>query len=103
MDRQVIVLGSVGKLAHVGSGNGVAVVLLLAGVVGGKATPAQVDECLTKYEAHVRSQPALMARLPELADRTLGCWCKPRRCHGDVLVKLLREWQLKEGHITPSQ
>ena len=27
--------------------------------------------------------------LPELKDKTLGCWCKPEKCHGDVLVELI--------------
>lgn len=47
---------------------------------------------LEKYEAYVRSRPDLMARLPELKGKALGCWCKPRKhCHGDVLVKLVNE------------
>jgi hypothetical protein len=25
----------------------------------------------------------------ELDGRTLGCWCKPLACHGDILVELL--------------
>ena len=28
-----------------------------------------------------------MDRLPELKDKTLGCWCKPEKCHGDVLAE----------------
>jgi len=49
-----------------------------------------------KYEAYVRSRPDLMARLGELRGKTLGCWCKNKggtgkRCHGDTLVKLVRE------------
>lgn len=47
---------------------------------------------LEKYEAYVRSRTDLMARLPELRGKALGCWCKPRKhCHGDVLVKLVNE------------
>ena len=46
---------------------------------------------LAKYETHVRNKPKLMARLTELSGKTLGCWCKPKRCHGDVLVKLWTE------------
>lgn len=54
------------------------------------------DCVLEKYEAHVRSKPELMARLGELHGKTLGCWCKDKkgtgkRCHGDVLVKLVKE------------
>ena len=29
-----------------------------------------------------------MLNLPELKDKTLACWCKPKACHGDVLAKL---------------
>ena len=31
-----------------------------------------------------------MACLPDLEGMRLGCWCAPLPCHGDVLVKLLR-------------
>jgi hypothetical protein len=46
---------------------------------------------LDAYEAHVRADPALMAALPELRGKRLGCWCKPLACHGDILVRLLAE------------
>lgn len=46
---------------------------------------------LKLYEEHVRSKPELMAALPELIDQVLGCWCYPEACHGDVLVKLVKE------------
>jgi len=48
-------------------------------------------QALAKYEAMVRNRPDLMAALPELEGKRLGCWCKPKACHGDVLVKLLEE------------
>jgi hypothetical protein len=31
------------------------------------------------------TQPDLMARLPELKGKVLGCWCAPEACHGDIL------------------
>lgn len=34
-------------------------------------------EAIVQYEAWVRSQPALVARLHELIDKVLGCWCDP--------------------------
>ena len=34
---------------------------------------------------------ALFAALPELADKRLGCYCHPLPCHGDVLIRLLKE------------
>ena len=45
-------------------------------------------EVIAKYEDWLRSQPALMAALPELRGKVLGCWCAPEPCHGDVLLRL---------------
>ena len=44
-----------------------------------------------KYEEYLRKNDELMAKLPQLKGKTLGCWCKPKQCHGDVLIKLLEE------------
>lgn len=49
------------------------------------------EAAVAAYEGWVRSQPLLMAALPELKDKTLGCWCAPLSCHGDVLIKLVKE------------
>ena len=46
---------------------------------------------LARYEHYVRHTPALVARLPELRGKRLGCWCAPAPCHGDVLVRLVDE------------
>ena len=53
--------------------------------IGPHGTRYQVIE---KYRAWIKLQPALMARLPELQGKVLGCWCKPSACHGDVLAEL---------------
>ena len=49
------------------------------------------ERVICMYEVHFRRRPDLLAALPELAGKRLGCYCKPEACHGDVLVKLLRE------------
>lgn len=51
---------------------------------------------LRKYEDRIRNSPELLARLGELRGKTLGCWCKDKQgkgkaCHGDVLVRLVKE------------
>lgn len=46
------------------------------------------DEVIAKYRQHILSTPTLLAALPELRGRRLGCWCWPLPCHGDVLVEL---------------
>ena len=45
-------------------------------------------ECITLYERWLLENEALMAALGELRGLVLACWCAPRPCHGDVLVRL---------------
>lgn len=45
-------------------------------------------ESIRKYREYVLDNPELLAKLSELEGKTLGCWCKPDSCHGDVLVEL---------------
>lgn len=46
------------------------------------------DGAVDAYAEWIKTQPELLAALPELRGRVLGCWCAPKRCHGDVLVGL---------------
>lgn len=50
-----------------------------------------LEDSLSKYENHIRSSPELYSCLEELDGKVLGCWCKPKSCHGDILIKLLNE------------
>lgn len=50
------------------------------------------QQVIEKYEDWILTQPNLIARIPELMDKRLGCFCSPAACHGDVLVKLARQW-----------
>lgn len=45
------------------------------------------QEVIRKYEEHLLASHALLELVPELAGMTLGCWCSPRPCHGDVLAR----------------
>ncbi len=51
------------------------------------------EEACRKYEEYVRNTPNLWNHLWMLEGHTLGCWCKPGPCHGDVLIRLLEEWK----------
>ena len=53
------------------------------------------DEAVAAYEEYIRNKPELLADLHELKGKVLGCWCKPKSCHGDILVKLIKEEYLK--------
>lgn len=45
------------------------------------------SEAIAKYEEYLLSNKDLMNSLGELRGKTLGCWCKPKSCHGDILLK----------------
>lgn len=49
---------------------------------------ANREEAIGAYEKWIQEQPELMASLSELKGKVLGCWCKPKSCHGDVLARL---------------
>jgi hypothetical protein len=46
------------------------------------------EEAIKRYRAWIQTQPELLKSLPALKGKTLGCWCKPKECHGDVLKEL---------------
>lgn len=45
------------------------------------------SEAIKKYEEYLLSNDDLMKKLPDLKGKTLGCWCFPSSCHGDILLK----------------
>ena len=49
------------------------------------------QEAIDKYREWIVQQPELMADLESLRGKTLGCFCSPRACHGDILIELLGE------------
>ncbi len=44
-------------------------------------------EAVQKFEEYLLGNEELMKSLSELKGKTLGCWCKPSSCHGDILKK----------------
>jgi hypothetical protein len=46
------------------------------------------DEVVEKYRAYLLIRPDLLALLPSLRGRRLGCWCVPQRCHAEVIAEL---------------
>lgn len=45
-------------------------------------------EAIAKYREWIKTQPQLLAALPTLRGKILGCWCVPLACHADVLAEL---------------
>ncbi len=48
-------------------------------------------EVINKYRKYILSNKELLDSLGELEGKTLGCWCKPKACHGDVLIELIKK------------
>lgn len=57
------------------------------------------DQAIILYEQYIRTS-ALIGDIEELRGKTLGCWCKPEPCHGDILVKILNERQPHWKYLT---
>jgi len=47
------------------------------------------SEVIKEYEKWIKTQPHLVNSLHELEGKVLGCHCKPKACHGDVLLKII--------------
>lgn len=56
-----------------------------------KASDLERRRCLDYYLRHLNNRPDLMAAIPELRGKVLGCWCAPRLCHGHTLALLADE------------
>jgi hypothetical protein len=46
------------------------------------------EEVIEKYREWIKTQPQLLAQLPMLKGKRLGCYCHPLPCHGDILAEL---------------
>jgi len=44
-------------------------------------------ESIEKFEEYLLNNKELMGALCELKGKVLGCWCKPKPCHCDILAK----------------
>ena len=47
------------------------------------------EEVVNKYRTWLLTQPHLLEELYSLKGKTLGCWCSPLPCHGDVLIEVI--------------
>ena len=54
------------------------------------------ESAIEYYESYLRGNERLLNDLVEIAGKIMGCWCAPKCCHGDVLIKLCREKGLIE-------
>ena len=43
-----------------------------------------------KYLGYLLESPELLAALHSLKNKTLGCYCSPKLCHGDIIIHVMR-------------
>ena len=51
------------------------------------------ETVIAKYKEYIIKKikdEKLEDELKKLAGKTLGCWCKPEKCHGDILIELIQ-------------
>lgn len=48
-------------------------------------------QVIEQYRKYILSNKELLDSLDELEGKVLGCWCKPKSCHGDILVELIEK------------
>jgi hypothetical protein len=46
------------------------------------------QEIVSRYREYLLARPDLLALLPGLRGKRLGCWCAPLPCHADVIAEL---------------
>lgn len=53
---------------------------------------AERERVIRAYREWIVEQPELMQSIGELRGLRLGCWCAPKRCHGEVLAELAEKY-----------
>ena len=60
-----------------------------------KSNPNSLSEVLDKYRKYlwkeIKSGNITVEDLKNLDVKVLGCFCKPKDCHGDIIIKAV-EW-----------
>lgn len=52
-------------------------------------------EALEKYKIYLLNNENLLKDILELDGKILGCWCKPKACHGDVIIEVINRIKLE--------
>ena len=57
-------------------------------------------QVVNEFEAHLLGNKALINSLSELSKYTeIGCWCKPKACHGDIISKHYFKNQFRQKNV----
>jgi hypothetical protein len=56
-------------------------------------------EAVAAYGRRLLAHPELLAEVPALRGKTLGCWCAPQLCHGHILSVLAEVPELEHRRL----
>jgi len=48
-------------------------------------------EVIDKYRIYASTNKEIIESLSILQNKVLGCWCKPKACHGDILIEMIEK------------
>lgn len=57
------------------------------------------EGAVAKYRQYLLERPDLLEIVRGLGGKRLGCYCKPKPCHGDVIVEV---WKQLHGYVEPA-
>lgn len=57
------------------------------------------EEAVAAYGRRLLAHPELLALVPALRGKTLGCWCAPELCHAHVLAVLAEAPELEARRV----
>uniref|UniRef100_A0A6M3IN10 DUF4326 domain-containing protein n=1 Tax=viral metagenome TaxID=1070528 RepID=A0A6M3IN10_9ZZZZ len=55
------------------------------------------EEVIDKYREYVLNDSLLISQIMSLDGKVLGCWCRPKECHGNILIEIISK--IKKGEI----
>jgi len=56
-----------------------------------------IEKFKSYFYNRIKTDKVFRQRIKALGGHVLGCWCKPNPCHGDILLKLLKEKRENEN------
>lgn len=74
------------------------------GYFGNPITEGTRKEKLERYESYlldrIEQDNEFREHVKNLHDKVLGCFCKPKPCHGDILLREAKRLQLEDDIFT---
>lgn len=46
------------------------------------------NKCIQMYLVYLLRHPKVLKEVKTLRGKVLGCWCRPKKCHGDILAMI---------------